>query len=95
MGSSPTTHSLTLYNGRLSTPTPAPPAEIATDSNQDNTNLMEANRMKLQIGDTILSATLAENSSVDALKAALGDGPITIKMRDYGSMEKVGPLGMD
>lgn len=95
MGSSPTTHSLTLYNGWLSTPTPAPPAEIATDSNQDNTNLMEANRMKLQIGDTILSATLAENSSADALKAALGDGPITINMRDYGSMEKVGPLGMD
>ena len=95
MGSFPGTDPVTLYNGRLSTPTPAPPAEIATDSNQDNTNLMDANRMKLQIGDTILSATLAENSSADALKAALGDGPITINMRDYGSMEKVGPLGMD
>jgi len=51
--------------------------------------------MNIKIGDKVLTATLVENSSVDALKAALSEGPITINMRDYGSMEKVGPLGMD
>ena len=51
--------------------------------------------MKLTIGDTVLVATLVENSSVDALKEALSEGPITVNMRDYGSMEKVGSLGMD
>jgi len=51
--------------------------------------------MNTRIGDTVLSATLVENSSVDALKAALSEGPITVNMRDYGSMEKVGSLGMD
>jgi hypothetical protein len=56
---------------------------------------METNRMNIKIGDKVLTATLVENSSVDALKAALSAGPITINMRDYGSMEKVGPLGMD
>jgi hypothetical protein len=56
---------------------------------------METNRMEIQIGDHILTATLVENSSTDALKAALSEGPITIDMRDYGSMEKVGSLGMD
>ncbi len=31
---------------------------------------------------------------MDALIEALSDGPLTIEMRDYASMEKVGPLGM-
>jgi hypothetical protein len=69
--------------------------EDETEPNQDNLNVMEANRMNIQIGDTVLTATLVENSSVDALKAALSEGSITINMRDYGSMEKVGSLGMD
>ena len=51
--------------------------------------------MNITIGDHVLTATLVENSSVDALKEALSKGPITVNMRDYGSMEKVGPLGMD
>ena len=51
--------------------------------------------MNIKIGDHILTATLVENSSVDALKEALLEGPITVKLRDYGSMEKVGSLGMD
>ncbi len=50
--------------------------------------------MNIQVGDQIIIATLAENSSADAVKAALAKEPITIEMRDYGSMEKVGALGM-
>ena len=77
-------------------PTTVPPTEeVETELNQDNSNTMEANSMNIQIGDTVLTATLIENSSVDALKEMLSDGPITINMRDYGSMEKVGSLGMD
>ncbi len=49
--------------------------------------------MKLTIGDRILTATLADNSSVNALKEDLAKGPITIEMSDYGNMEKVGSLG--
>ncbi|NMC12949.1 MAG: hypothetical protein GYA34_08705 [Chloroflexi bacterium] len=51
--------------------------------------------MNIQIGSTILTATLVDNSSTKALKEALVENPITIEMQDYGSMEKVGPLGMD
>ena len=51
--------------------------------------------MNIQIGDHVLAATLVENSSADALKEALSEGPITVNMRDYGNMEKVGSLGMD
>ena len=51
--------------------------------------------MNIKIGDTVLSATLVENSSAVALKEALTREPITITMRDYARMEKVGPLGMN
>ena len=48
--------------------------------------------MKLTIGGTVLTATLADNSSVKALEEKLQDGPITIQMEDYARMEKVGTL---
>ena len=48
--------------------------------------------MKLTIGETILTATLADNSSAKALEEKLRDGPITIRMEDYARMEKVGNL---
>ena len=70
---------------------PAPTAEtstevVETDPNPDNSNGMEANSMNIQIGDTVLTATLAENSSANALKEALSAGPITVNMRDYGRL---------
>jgi hypothetical protein len=80
----------------VSAPTTVPLTEkVETDTNQDNSNALEINLMNIQVGDKILTATLVQNSSVDALKEALSNGPITINMRDYGSMEKVGSLGMD
>lgn len=85
-------------------PTPNSPSPAETlpaagesemDPTQDNLNKMEANRMDIQIQDQVLTATLADNSSAAALKEALSQGPITINMRDYGSMEKVGSLGRE
>ena len=49
--------------------------------------------LKLSVGGKILTATLVENSSVDALKNLLTKGDLTIEMEDYASMEKVGALG--
>lgn len=49
--------------------------------------------MKITVGDKILTAVLADNSSADALKEILVSGPLTIDMSDYGTMEKVGPIG--
>ena len=42
---------------------------------------------------TVFTATLAENSSAEALKALLAEGDLTIEMSDYGNMEKVGRIG--
>jgi hypothetical protein len=49
--------------------------------------------MRISIGNRELTATLAQNSSAEALKELLRTGPVTIRMRDYGNMEKVGGLG--
>lgn len=93
MLSTPTMLPATATN---SPPTPVPATEgVEADIDQDSANVREDNRMNIQIGDYVLTATLVENSSVEALKEALSEGPITINMRDYESMEKVGSLGMD
>ena len=39
--------------------------------------------MKLTIGEAVLTAALADNSSVKALEEKLKDGPITIQMEGY------------
>jgi len=51
-------------------------------------------KMKIQVGDTTFTATLAENSSVDALKELMADGPLTLNMSDYANMEKGVDLGV-
>ncbi len=51
-------------------------------------------KMKIQVGDTAFTATLAENSSVDALKELMADGPLTLNMSDYANMEKGADLGI-
>ena len=53
----------------------------------------EAGKMNIQVGDTTFTATLAENSSVDALKALMADGPLVLNMSDYANMEKGADLG--
>ncbi len=51
-------------------------------------------KLKIQVGDTTFTATLAENSSVDALKELMEDGPLTLNMSDYANMEKGADLGV-
>ncbi len=51
-------------------------------------------KMKIQIGDTSFTATLVDNSSVDALKELLADKPLTLNMSDYANMEKGADLGV-
>ena len=44
-------------------------------------------------GKSELTARLADNSSAVAFYELLKKGPLTVDMHDYGSFEKVGPLG--
>ena len=71
-------------------------ADITADSElediNEEVNHMD-NTMKITAGDTTFTATFADNSSAKALKELLAEGPLTISMSDYASMEKVGPIG--
>lgn len=64
-------------------------------SGAQSEDAVQGNTLNLQIGDTVLTAELADNSSVDALREMLSAGPLEIDMQDYGDMEKVGSLGQD
>lgn len=77
---------------------PSPQEEVevvdpVTENNeetQDSTKEIQTNMINIQVGDNTMTATLVDNSSTAALKDMLADGPVTIDMRDYGNMEKVG-----
>ena len=49
--------------------------------------------LKITVGDQELLATFADNSSAEAFRDLLAQGPVTISMDDYGGFEKVGSLG--
>jgi hypothetical protein len=66
---------------------------VANDITDSTEVVIKTDKMNIKIGDTILTATLVDNSSAEALKKALAEAPITVNMRDYGNMEKVGSLG--
>ena len=63
------------------------------DSESDGNHSTECTVITLTINETTLTATLVDNSSALALNELLEDGPLTIDMRDYAGMEKVGSLG--
>lgn len=48
--------------------------------------------MYIQIGDATLEATPAQNEAGDALLRLLEEGPLTIRVENFGGFEKVGAL---
>lgn len=61
--------------------------------NMENREIMEGKTMKITVGDTSFTAVLEDNSSARALEELLREGSLTINMRDYANMEKVGEIG--
>lgn len=49
-------------------------------------------RLNIEVNGHLLTAELVDNSSTRALLELLADGAVTIDMRDYAGMEKVGSL---
>ena len=64
-----------------------------TETVQETEIPTEENVMYITVNDTTFTATLADNSSAQALVELLRNGPLTIQMSDYANMEKVGPIG--
>ena len=49
--------------------------------------------MNVQIGKAVFTATLEDNAATRELVEMMRKAPVSINMSDYGSFEKVGPLG--
>lgn len=88
-GKAPETESEAVQESEM--PAEIQPAEsIQKDVRQEEAGM----KMKVQIGDYTFTATLVENSSVDALKELFADGSLTLNMSDYANMEKGADLGV-
>lgn len=70
-------------------------SEESSQENPESRAEQQEDTLYLQIGDTQLTAELADNSSAQALVDLLVDGSLTMDLQDYGNMEKVGPLGTE
>lgn len=84
--------------GPAPSPTPTLGAEEAASSPQptpEPPSHQEQPALKITVEDHELWATFEENSSAQAFRKLLAQGPVTIQMEDYGGFEKVGPLGTD
>jgi len=68
-------------------------AEVLPTASQETIE-QEATKMIIQVGDTTFTATLAENSSVDALKELISSVPLALHMSDYANIEKEADLGV-
>ena len=55
----------------------------------------ETNTFYIHVNDAVLTVKAENNTSAEALIQLLESGDVTIPMHDYGSFEKVGPLGTD
>ncbi len=66
------------------------PAGQPVSPSHDTVRERQENRMKIEANGHIFTASLVENSTTKKLIGMLGNGPITLDMRDYGNMEKVG-----
>lgn len=49
--------------------------------------------MKIAVNGAVLKVKMCDNSSVEALKELLKEGPVTMPMKDYAHMEKFGSFG--
>lgn len=84
---------VTALTGNISIRIDAVEEQTETTLPEGEDNMKTTNQIVLTINGQELTATLAQNSSAEALKELLEEGPLTISMHDYGSMEKVGDIG--
>lgn len=80
----------------VSEPLQQPASSVESESQTTDRETMaeeiSAMNMMVQVGGSTFTATLEENTAVDALVEMMEQEPVTIQMSDYSGFEKVGPL---
>lgn len=88
-----------VWTGDPSLAVPATRAEVAVvlyhnlPAKAEGETVMD--KIILSFNGYTYSATLADNLSAQAFAKLLDNGPLTVSTHDYGSFEKVGPLGTE
>lgn len=88
LGEQETSFTDTVQDGDSETEEQSDGNETAEENAEEETS-----NMKVQIGDSVFTATLEENEAVNALVEMMEAAPVVIEMSDYSGFEKVGPLG--
>lgn len=96
--------SISSESGLTAEPTPTQPSETEnpeqtepseTENTESESSEEENSEMKMNVSvnGQDFTATLEQNSAVDALVRMMESGPVTLQLSDYSGFEKVGPLG--
>lgn len=73
----------------LSAPSQGAENTESESSEEENSEM----KMIVNVNGQDFTATLENNSAVDALVQMMENGPVTLQLSDYAGFEKVGPLG--
>lgn len=68
-------------------------SSVACATGEESNDEAMKRTMNITVDGVTLVASMEDNSSADALLEHLEEGPVTVEMEDYASMEKVGSLG--
>lgn len=69
-----------------------PAATVKNEAGEKQENESDMVKLIIEVNGHRLTATLADNSSAEALMALLEKEPVTINMHDFSNFEKVGDL---
>ena len=67
--------------------------EAESTENESSEEENSEMKMNVNVNGQDFTATLENNSAVDALVQMMENGPVTLQLSDYAGFEKVGPLG--
>ena len=70
-----------------------PSQEAESTENESSEEENSEMKMIVNVNGQDFTATLENNSAVDALVQMMESGPVTLQLSDYAGFEKVGPLG--
>jgi len=88
---------INTWTGEIVSEESAAPEIQASETSPDNSpdSIKPVAELVIEANGQRFYADFEDNSSAEALKEKLNNGPVEIDMHDYGSFEKVGPLPWD
>lgn len=81
-----------LFAAAIAATETPPVPDTDTEQTGKEDAIMQQKLLKIEIGENVLLAELADTDAARALAEKLGEGSVTIAVSNYGGWEKVGDL---